>query len=197
MPFIFKKNFIILINVLIFIAITLLIYLNIKGTNRRKQAEHWVEHTYKVINQAEKLLRLTTQEVMASRGYILTGNKSYLNPLLESRKDIDSIIISLKSLTADNPVQQKQIGNLEGLIQIRKQITDSLNLLRDIHFDSAIAVTNSHIGKIYMDSIKNEIHDFTIIEYSLLQKRQEHQFNLRNREELVKAILIFSLLLLI
>ncbi len=197
MPFIYKKKFIVLINVLIFIAITLLIYLNIKETQRRKEAEGWVQHTYKVITNAEKLLRLSTQEVMASRGYVLTGNKTYLDPLYEARKELEIIILNLKSLTADNPYQQKRINNLEELIFIRKEISDSLNLLRDRHLDSAIAVTNSNIGKTFMDSIKNEIHAFSLEEYSLLRKRQENHLASRNREELVKAILIFSLVVLI
>ena len=46
------------------------------------------------------------------RGYLLTGDETYLEPYRAAIKNVDQTVARLKNLTSDNPNQQKRIQAL-------------------------------------------------------------------------------------
>jgi CHASE3 domain sensor protein len=88
-----------------------------RSTARFAEASEWQKHTYEVLrNLDETVARLVDAET-GQRGYLLTGEEAYLEPYRGAIKNIDQTIGDLKSLTSDNPNQQKRIQILEPLIE--------------------------------------------------------------------------------
>src|ERR1019366_1446819 len=50
------------------------------------------------------------------RGYIITGDESFLEPYQAAGTAIATTVDELRELTSDNPAQQKRIGQAEPLI---------------------------------------------------------------------------------
>jgi two-component system sensor histidine kinase/response regulator len=79
----------------------------------------WVAHTYRVINKLGEVLADLREAETSQRGYIITGDQSYLkacqSALIEVRQDLHDV----RKLTGDNPSQQWRLDALEPLIAAR------------------------------------------------------------------------------
>lgn len=83
------------------------------------------------------------------RGYILTGQESYLEPYQAVVVNIDQKIVELKDLIADQPSQQKQFAALESLIAAKFAILKQTIYLRQNQgFEAALQVIQTNQGNI-------------------------------------------------
>ncbi len=87
----------------------------VQNANERQ----WVNHTHLVLEKLDALTATLIDAETGERGYVLTGDESYLGPYngaaskaLENSKD-------LREMTADNPVQQRALDRLEPVIATR------------------------------------------------------------------------------
>jgi len=53
------------------------------------------------------------------RGYLLTGNESYLEPFVSADASISNVTKQLRDLTADDPVQARRIEQALLLVQAK------------------------------------------------------------------------------
>ncbi len=65
----------------------------------------WVEHTDRVINNANEAVKLTVDLETGMRGFLLSGDEHFLDPYETAKPRIDVALNTLLELTADNPVQ--------------------------------------------------------------------------------------------
>jgi hypothetical protein len=72
----------------------------------------WVDHTDQVLDQSGHLLKLLVDMESGTRGYIATGDESFLQPYLEGTKDIDPEYQALYGMVADNPPQQQRLKEI-------------------------------------------------------------------------------------
>lgn len=196
MTFLFTKRFLVLLSVLMFSALFLLIYLNIKQNRLNDQAGEMVEHTHTVLNRSERLLLLVTQEVMAARGYVLTGDTTYLRPLVESRKQLDSIYNDLVEFVGAIDDRKKQLAEIRALIAKRMKITDSIDELRPVDSIRALRIAQSGSGKMYMDLIRNKINEFNLDEFQSLRQSQLRFDESKQRLETIQVITLFIVTLI-
>lgn len=184
------------LGALLLVALLASLYLYLVQNRKVNRARKLVTHTLEVINTSEKILRIATSEVMAHRGYMISGNRIYLNSLADTRKDIQVFYDSLQFLLKDNPNQQKRLLDLKGLLDRRKYLTDSINKLETQDPELAKSVFDSGMGRNLMDSIQQNIKEFQLIEYNLLQQRQHFDENASNHLNLIRMMLIMILVAL-
>src|ERR1035441_1443671 len=72
----------------------------------------WVDHTDQILDQSGHLLMLLIDMESATRGYIVTGDETFLHPYLEGAKRSDSEFQALYLLTEDKPSQQQRLKNI-------------------------------------------------------------------------------------
>src|SRR5689334_20552617 len=87
-----------------------------RSTERLLDASGWVSHTYVVIGDADALRIDLLMLENGSRGYIATGDPTFLDPAESLRTRLAQHRAMLKTLTADNPEQQRQLDFLNPLI---------------------------------------------------------------------------------
>ena len=76
-----------------------------------------VDHTFEVISTIDNtLLRLQDTET-GQRGFIITGDESYLAPFKSAERDLSEVLADLGRLISDNADQQAQIANLQQLAE--------------------------------------------------------------------------------
>src|SRR5215470_8694903 len=80
-----------------------------RATRRLIDNERLVAHAYEVLDDLEDVLATMDDAETGERGYLLTGEKSYLEPYQSAVNAIHTRVEKLAQLTADNPNQQ---GNL-------------------------------------------------------------------------------------
>src|SRR5713226_3863730 len=145
-----------------------------QNTARFAEASEWRKHTYEVLwNLDETVAQLVDAET-GQRGYLLTGEESYLEPYRAAIKNIDQTIRDLKSLTSDNPNQQKRIQILEPLVE--KKLTE-LQRTIDLRKKEGLTATNRVVlegsGKQAMDQIRAVVAEMMKEEEYLLKLRTQ------------------------
>lgn len=111
-----------------------------------------VEHTLLVRAEAEMLMSLLKDAETGQRGYIITGQQMYMQPYTEAIAALPKRIENFRRMTADNPVQQRNISAFEGLAARRASILREGILARQEYgFESAAQVVGSGEGKRLMD----------------------------------------------
>lgn len=75
-----------------------------------------VNHSNDVIHSLDNMVGFVSQGESAARGYMISNTKPLLLQFYQSRRDADSALSSVKELTADNEVQQRNMDSLKVLI---------------------------------------------------------------------------------
>jgi PAS domain S-box-containing protein len=65
----------------------------------------WVDHTYKVISQANRCYRLIPQIQSGARSFQITGETNFLDPYTDATRKIDPEFTTLERMVGDNPPQ--------------------------------------------------------------------------------------------
>jgi CHASE3 domain sensor protein len=118
------------------------------------EANRWVGHTEEVLTTLESLLT-QAQDVEVERGYLLTGDESFLAPYQAARQGILPTLQHLRQLTTDNPQSQVRLITLESLVKQRLMLAQSMIEVRQVKGpEVALRVVQSGHG----DALMAEIH---------------------------------------
>ncbi len=75
------------------------------GVARAELTTSSLRHTQDVIIEAYRVLSALQDAETGQRGYLLTGDSTYLEPFTRGMHDVDSAMTSLRRLTSDNATQ--------------------------------------------------------------------------------------------
>ncbi len=142
---------------------------------RQFQAQNrWVSHTQQVLEDTEHLLSLTIDAETGQRGYLLTGNRMYLQSHDSAMQDIYDELANLRWLTRDNPNQQARLNELEPLlIQKLDVLNQTIQLRENQQTEAALAIVQTGQGQRLMDQIRVLAGAIKAEENRLLQQRTQ------------------------
>jgi CHASE3 domain sensor protein len=134
----------------------------------------WIEHTYQVMSALETTLQLITDAETGQRGYILTNNKTYLQPYRQAIAAIHIEAAKLPKLVQDSPIQLARASALELAISDKlAELSGTLRLLDEQGIDQARASVLSDVGRERMDRIRVLIAQMRQSESALLIERTD------------------------
>ncbi len=174
-----------------------------KGSNNiqeLKQLNGWVEHTYKVIAQANEILAAAVDMETGMRGFLLAGRDEFLDPYNNGSKTFDTLVQSLSKTVDDNPAQVTLLGEVkETISQWRDQVVEpQIALRREIGdaktMDNMADIIGQAKGKVYFDKFRQQIATFMDRERTLMESRQVDADTTAKR---TKQIALFGTLLAI
>ena len=143
-----------------------------RSVTQQTEAADWVVHTQEVKGLLSQLLSNMQDAETGQRGYVITGDDSYLTPYNDGSARAQDTRKRLAALVSDNP---KQVVRAESLAPIiAEKLTEMQGVIdaRKTHdFATAQAIVQSNRGKNAMDSIRNGIQEMDAEESELLKKR--------------------------
>jgi signal transduction histidine kinase len=143
-----------------------------RGFVELRSTADWVQHTQRVQNLIEHLLRLAVDAETGQRGYLLTGRDSQLERYVEARNEIPVSLNELRGLTTDNPVQVAQLVNVGDQLAARLEILEKGIAVKRAHDDAALAeYMTSREGKIAMDALRLALDGMATEERKLHEER--------------------------
>lgn len=136
------------------------------------EASARVAQTHRVIEQLESVFSRLKDVETGERGYIITGRPGYLEQYNVALGRIDQDLGNLRSLTADNPNQQRRLDALEPLIARKLAFTRATVDTRAAQgFEAAARQLLTGEGKSLMDEIRRLIDQMEAEENRLLEQR--------------------------
>jgi PAS domain S-box-containing protein len=104
--------------------------LSYRGVVVSSETDRWVRHTHDVLEDLQDLLSAMEDVESSYRGYVLTGNDSYLDSYHAAVLQYAQDETILRNLTMDNATQQRQFPALDRLSDRRIQFAESVIALR-------------------------------------------------------------------
>jgi signal transduction histidine kinase len=145
-------------------------------------------NTLSQINEAET----------AQRGYILTGDRKFLDPYPGAIEAVNRELQKLGLLTAGNPNQRAALNKLNPLIDERiARMQDSIHIREERGFEPALEVIVTKKGNEIMHEIRGVIHELQIEEEATLGRRYNRsKHNFRNTLIGFIAVILLNFVLL-
>ncbi|PKH35063.1 two-component system sensor histidine kinase/response regulator [Pseudomonas sp. 43NM1] len=132
----------------------------------------WVEHTDRVINNANEAVKLTVDLETGMRGFLLSGDEHFLDPYETAKPRIAVALNTLLELTGDNPIQTDRLHRLQALQTEWATYAQSMIDLQRSSGDYRGAVKAGR-GKRLTDEIRKQFEDVIDMEQQLRTTRNE------------------------
>jgi len=130
----------------------------------------WVEHSERVIAQANELRTLTVDMESGMRGFLLTGEEAFLTPYKLARPKVGTAIDTLAELVADNADQIRRLKNIRGQHQQWDQNAQEMIAARRAGVDY-LAMARSGRAKVDFDELRHQFDDFMQVERNVRDQR--------------------------
>ncbi len=130
------------------------------SVNRQLASDYaQVTRSHAISSRLEALMGRVTDGETGERGYLLTGDETYLEPYVLFTTTIDKLYGALAALTADDPIQRPQILQLRALLDQRKdELKNIIQLRRDRGLTLARTSASFGQGKAIHDQIREIVN---------------------------------------
>jgi methyl-accepting chemotaxis protein len=146
--------------------------LSYQSFNRQSEDARWVAHTHEVIAALAELLTNLIDAETGQRGFIITGEESYLAPYTRGAAAAENTRKQLAELVKDNGKQTARLDALTSMITERlTTLQDAVEARRRTDFSAAQQVVMTGRGKVAMDGVRQLIRDMRIEEEELVRQR--------------------------
>jgi PAS domain S-box-containing protein len=164
-----------------------------RGIVASSESDRWVRHTHEVLESLADLRNATRSIESSSRGFVLTGRESYLESYRASITGEEQDQLTIRSLTADNPAQQRQLSTLTRLAAEKIQFSEMvMGLRRSQGLEAAADAIRAEAGLRIMDQFQGTVRQMQDEELRLLAQRNAEA---KRRLAQTKAVLIFGTVL--
>jgi len=133
-------------------------------------AMNWVEHSERVIGNAQELRKLAVDMETGMRGFLLTGDEAFLAPYKLAKPKVRTGMDTLLQLVADNPVQVDRLRNIDAQQKQWNQVADDMISLRRSGGDY-LTLVRSGRGKVEFDEMRTQFQTFVAMEERLRAER--------------------------
>lgn len=166
------------LSFLILLSVIVVTYYNNKNIIDSSQL---IQHTHRVLFESEEIAALTVDIETGIRGYFITRNDEFLEPMNNAAKIVYSKVDSLGELVHDNKEQKLRVDSLkQSIIQRLTYSNRVVELLKANNTDAVNALIAKGTGKKLSDKIRKQISEIQAEENDLLVTRQ-HKYEQRQR----------------
>ncbi len=159
------------------------------GTVVAGDSDRWVSHTHEVLENLQRLISTVRSVESNYRAFALTGNEIYADACHTSIANVQLDIGIIRDLTADNPVQQRQIPILASVAAQNAQYADKIMGLRRSQGTQAAAnALGDAQGEQIIGQFRETFHEMRMEEERLLLLRNADAARHLHQTKMIVAI---------
>jgi signal transduction histidine kinase len=145
-----------------------------KSTIRIVDSAGWVNHTHLVIESLDDIVAQISAARSARRGYSLTGDEEQREEYAQAVGALNAAVAHVRSLTSDNPSQQRRLDELEPLLATRiARLDAALEYRRSRGFEADHEATTVREGTLASNELFARVADLAAEERRLLLQREQ------------------------
>ena len=120
----------------------------------------------------EHVLGLLKDAETGQRGFVITGDETFLAPYTAAVKDLPGVLKDTRALTRDNPNQQRRLDEVEPLAAHKlSELARTIEMRRSVGFEPTQKAIAAGEGKRAMDDIRSVMGEMENEERDLLRQR--------------------------
>ena len=188
------------ITFLYYIAVSLLLILFLMfyfNSQKVKSAGDRVDHTQEVLRQSDIILLDILNIETGARGYLISGNESFLEPFNSAKLVLSTHLKKMEFLIKDNPNQIKRVNILKQIANDRFFLSQQMvnqYKLNSLYESEKIAFIEK--GKVITDRLRKEVAAINKEEFDLLKIRKSTNEKTNKNSEIL-LVLLLSITLII
>jgi CheY-like chemotaxis protein/CHASE3 domain sensor protein len=156
-------------------AVCFMSLLTYRSLQSRSAAAQRVTHTLEVVERLESILSLLKDAETGQRGFLLTGEDSYLGPNDNAKAQLPTVMQRAHELVAEDPIQAQRLSGLEKTVHDKfSELDQTIALRRKGDLATALATVRTDRGRLLMDRIRSVITTMEDTERSALASREEN-----------------------
>lgn len=153
------------------LVLGLIAWASIRGNNLIGEHLEEVTRTQQIVAELNDLLILVTDMETSERGFIITGDSTFLEPYENAKLRIDAQLVSFYSLIRDDQAKA-YMDSLRIGVYAKFQIMESTIQARSMDgFERAVELTNSGIGMNAMSDVREVVNYMQKLENEYLNER--------------------------
>ena len=151
-----RKNSVYALLILSIIMVIVSAVITYFNSVEKKESTKLIIHTYQAIQSSTELLSLLKDMETGQRGYVITGDSTFLEPYIDANAKLDSEVDTLKNLVSENTQQSNLLeGKIIAVVNRKsKDIKNSIQIFKTFGRDSASLRVATKIGKAHMDTLR-------------------------------------------
>lgn len=149
-------------------------YISFQNTHMLQDVNAWIVHSANVLEKSARVNAQLQRAVGVERGFLLTGQESFLEPYASAAAEVLERLSELQSLTIDNELQQGRVNRLVALVKERlAELDGTIALYRERGPQAALA----QVARNESRALSNEVQSI------LAELRTEEELLRENREQ--------------
>ncbi|ATB37614.1 histidine protein kinase AsgD [Cystobacter fuscus] len=152
------------------LLLALLLWASNRSWRSLIEADSWVKHTQDIQLATERLQSILVDAETGQRGFLVTGNESYLTPYRHALDRYRAALSEVKQLADYSPAQRQRVERLQPLVRTKME-----ELARTIHLrrqaggqEAALAIVRTDLGRRTMDEVRGVLQEMNQEERHLL-----------------------------
>ncbi len=133
---------------------------------------NWVEHSQRVIGDANQVSKLSADMEAGMRGYLISGDSAFLAPYQAAKPRIEAELQAMLEEVSDNPQQTARLRKVQSAQHLWEQFAAEAIEMRRNNGDY-VALVRSGRGKSLTDEVRQQFAGFLDAEEKLLFARNE------------------------
>ncbi len=171
MNFRLKTGFAVALGAVILVTIGASAYLS---TERLLEANAWVAASQQRLADLEHIVGLLKDAEAGQRGFLLTGQESYLAPYSRMLAHFHQNLAALSVGIEDDAEQKQSLGKIQKLAETRlAQFNEAIELRRQSALPAARAAALIERGQQTMDQLQEVVTQIRLAEQRVLEQRSE------------------------
>ena len=167
-------------------AIVLVAGLSYRALEDSSDSARRVTHTLELMEQLQGILSALQDAETGQRGFLLTGNETYLEPYTNAKAALPGDFKKTRNLILGNALQRQRLDALEHVVDEKmRELSDTIELRRAGNAAGAVTIVRTNRGKETMARIRAAIAEMQRDERGVLAARQVEWLDAANVSSLV------------
>jgi signal transduction histidine kinase/CheY-like chemotaxis protein/CHASE3 domain sensor protein len=159
-----------LLAVVAVVMIALLSYQSLQATTGTARD---LSQSIEVLRRLQGLLSTLKDAETGQRGFMLTGEESYLTPYTDAKDALPDEFKAMRASLVNRPEQAQRLDALESLANLKMaELESTVAARRAGHTEAALATVRTDRGKTYMDRVRDVAGDMEVVEQRLIEQHE-------------------------
>ncbi|CAB3833406.1 Sensor histidine kinase RcsC [Achromobacter insuavis] len=156
------------------LATLLIAFVNVRSAETRTRAVKAMDRATETVRQLSLFNSALKDAEIGQRGYLLTGDPSYLQPYLRSVPLIEQRLEVVKEAAAGDSAQRRIVNDIAGITQQKlTELRETVDMRKAGDVEGAMAVVRTDAGKDAMDRLRDLVADLYTRQLSQVEEERE------------------------
>lgn len=138
-------------------------FLAVAATRETKRSSWGIASTHESVLAVQRLLTALTDAEAGQRGYLLTGEESYLQPYREANARIDPLVQELRSRADASESEKRLLANVGTLIAAKRaELAQTIALRRQGAVGAALNIIETDTGERTLQAVRKSLSDLQV-----------------------------------